>query len=307
MIKKYPEFKKLREYPNLGNWVKSLCQNDEFIRSIVGEITRDVDPKVGVSNAVEVLDNSKKLELVNRIQSYLDRVDSTPDITTSVDVYEKIEESYGKGIFTTFLKCLTALGLKDNSPSDSPSNDWIVYFEFKNLDPFKVNSVFSRFKSLSQIDLNFTYDVSLYFGIKDSLILEYGWFDKTHNQIGKFPISRSVINWIKTSNMKSLTGIRKFLLNISKEDIQIFSKLKSHIQNLEIGGSKIMIPKISDRVITFGWYGVGKWEDSKMSSENLEVIKDKIRNHILKLKFNEKLLISVTADNFWLYLKIKLK
>ena len=107
--------------------------------------------------------------------------------------------------------------------------------------------------------------------------------------------------------MKSLTGIRKFLLNISKEDIQIFSKLKSHIQNLEIGGSKIMIPKISDRVITFGWYGVGKWEDSKMSSENLEVIKDKIRNHILKLKFNEKLLISVTADNFWLYLKIKLK
>ena len=307
MIKKYPEFKKLREYPNLGNWVESLCQNDEFIRSIVGEITRDVDPKVGVSNAVEVLDNSKKLELVNRIQSYLDGVDSTPDITTSVDVDGKIEESFGKGIFTTFLKCLTALGLKDNSPSDSPSNDWIVYFEFKNLDPFKVNSVFSRFKSLSQIDLNFTYDVSLYFGIKDSLILEYGWFDKTHNQIGKFPISRSVINWIKTSNMKSLTGIRKFLLNISKEDIQIFSKLKSHIQNLEIGGSKIMIPKISDRVITFGWYGVGKWEDSKMSSENLEVIKDKIRNHILKLKFNEKLLISVTADNFWLYLKIKLK
>jgi len=52
---------------------------------------------------------------------------------------------------------------------------------------------------------------------------------------------------------------------------------------------------------------VGKWEDSKMSSENLEVIKDKIRNHILKLKFNEKLLISVTADNFWIYLKIKLK
>lgn len=307
MIKKYPEFKKLREYPNLGNWVESLCQNDEFIRSIVGEITRDVDPKVGVSNAVEVLDNSKKLELVNRIQSYLDRVDSTPDITTSVDVYEKIEESYGKGIFTTFLKCLTALGLKDNSPSDSPSNDWIVYFEFKNLDPFKVNSVFNRFKSLSQIDLNFTYDVSLYFGIKDSLILEYGWFDKTHNQIGKFPISKSVVNWIKTSNMKSLSGIRKFLLNISKEDIQIFSKLKSHIQNLEIGGSKIMVPKINDRVITFGWYGVGKWEDSKMSSENLEVIKDKIRNHILKLKFNEKLLISVTADNFWIYLKIKLK
>lgn len=307
MIKKYPEFKKLREYPNLGNWVESLCQNDEFIRSIVGEITRDVDPKVGVSNAVEVLDNSKKLELVNRIQSYLDRVDSTPDITTSVDAYEKIEESYGKGIFTTFLKCLTALGLKDNSPSDSPSNDWIVYFEFKNLDPFKVNSVFSRFKSLSQIDLNFTYDVSLYFGIKNNLILEYGWFDKAHNQIGSFPISKSVINWIKTSNMKSLSGIRKFLLNISKEDIQIFSKLKSHIQNLEIGGSKIMIPKISDRVITFGWYGVGKWEDSKMSSENLEVIKDKIRNHILKLKFNEKLLISVTADNFWIYLKIKLK
>lgn len=307
MIKKYPEFKKLREYPNLGNWVESLCQNDEFIRSIVGEITRDVDPKVGVSNAVEVLDNSKKLELVNRIQSYLDRVDSTPDITTSVDVYEKIEESYGKGIFTTFLKCLTALGLKDNSPSDSPSNDWIVYFEFKNLDPFKVNSVFSRFKSLGQIDLNFTYDVSLYFGIKNNLILEYGWFDKTHNQIGSFPISKSVVNWIKTSNMKSLSGIRKFLLNISKEDIQTFSKLKSHIQSLELGGSKIMIPKINDRVITFGWYGVGKWEDSKMSSENLEVIKDKIRNHILKLKFNEKLLISVTADNFWIYLKIKLK
>lgn len=307
MIKKYPEFKKLKEYPNLGNWIESLCEDDEFIRSIVGEVTGDVDPKVRVSNAVEVLDNSKKVELINRVESYLNGVKKTPKISTSVDVTDSIIESYGKGIFTTFLKCLTALGLKDNSPSDSPSNDWIVYFEFKNLDPFKVNSVFSRFKSLSQIDLNFTYDVSLYFGIKNNLILEYGWFDKTHNQIGSFPISKSVVNWIKTSNMKSLTGIRKFLLNISKEDIQIFSKLKSHIQNLEIGGSKIMIPKISDRVITFGWYGVGKWEDSKMSSENLEVIKDKIRNHILKLKFNEKLLISVTADNFWIYLKIKLK
>lgn len=307
MIKKYPEFKKLKEYPNLGSCIESLCKDDEFVRSIVGEITGDIDPKVSVSNAVDVLDNSKKIELVNRVESHLSGLKKDPKISTSVDVTDSIVESYGKGIFTTFLKCLTALGLKDNSPSDSPSNDWIVYFEFKNLDPFKVNSVFSRFKSLSQIDLNFTYDVSLYFGIKNNLILEYGWFDKTHNQIGSFPISKSVVNWIKTSNMKSLSGIRKFLLNISKEDIQTFSKLKSHIQSLELGGSKILMPKINDRVITFGWYGVGKWEDSKMSSENLDVIKDKIRNHILRLKFSDKLLISVAAENFWIYLKIKLK
>lgn len=307
MIKKYPEFKKLREYPNLGNWVESLCQNDEFIRSIVGEITRDVDPKVGVSNSVEVLDNSKKLELVNRIQSYLDGVDSAPDITTSVDVDEKIEESFGKGIFTTFLKCLTALGLKDNSPSENPSEDWMVYFEFKNLDPFKVNSVFGRFKSLSSIDLNFTYDVSLYFGIKNNLTLEYGWFDRVHNQIGIFPVSKSVLNWIKTSDLKSLSGMRKFFLNTSVDDLKIFSKLKSHIQSLQIGGTKRLIPVINDKMITFGWYGLGKWENSKMTPENLEPIKDMIRNHVMSLKFHDKLLMSCTPNNHWIYLKIKIK
>jgi len=306
MIKKYPEFKKLSKYPNLGNWIESLCY-DEFIRSIVGEITGDVDPQIRVSNSVNVLDDSKKLELVNRVESYLDGGTSEPDIMASVDVDEVIEESYGKGVFSTFLKCLTALGIKDNSPSPNVSDEWLVYFEFKNLDPFKVQSIFSRFQSMSGIDINFTTDISLYFGIKNTLNLEYGWFDRTHNQIGSFPVSKSVVNWIKTSDLKSLSGMRKFFLNISKDELIIFSKLKSHIKGIEIGGSKILIPQIDDRVITFGWWGSGKWENSKMSSEDISVIKEKVKDHIINLKFSDRLLFSVVAQDFWIYLKIKIK
>lgn len=309
MIKKYPEFKKLKEYPNLGNWIESLCEDDEFIRSIVGELTGEVDPKIRVSNAVDVLDNSKKLELVNRVESYLNGGGSQPDISTSVDV-GGVMESYGKGVFTTFLKCLTALGLKNNSPQEEPPNNFIVYFIFEKLDRFKVESVFSRFKSLNStgIESSSSFEISIYFGIKDDLILEYGWKDGDKEYpIGNFKLNKSKLNWVKTSDLKSLSGLKKFLANLNIDDLLLISRLKSHISQFKIQNKQPNPPIIVERTIIFKWWGVGKWDNGFMEESEVDRIREIIRSHLVQFKWKEKILISLTAESFWVYLKIKLK
>ena len=133
MIKKYFEFSEYKNHNTLGEYIESLC-DDEFVRSIVGDYTKKFDPKIRISNAVNLLDDYDKVQILKRVESHLNGSDSKLGITTTVDTNEVIDESYGKGVFTTFLKCLTALGLKDNDQHKRPPSEFLSIFLFENLD-----------------------------------------------------------------------------------------------------------------------------------------------------------------------------
>lgn len=307
MIKKYFEFSEYNDHNTLGEYIEKLSENDEFIRMIVGEYTKDTDPKIRISNAVNILNDFDKIELLKRVESHLNNDVGETDITTTVDVDEIIQESYGKNVFSTFLKCLTALGMKDNLSSKNTPNDFLMIFKFENLDYLKVESVFGRFKSLSSIDIKYEPNMGLYIGIKNGS-LEYGYLNEKTNQIGTFSLSNRNLNWIKTSNLKSLSGIKKSLSDLSSNDLNLMCKIKDDFLKFEPDhvDSK-MTPRVDDRIISFGYYGVGGWNNGVMSESDLLKFKELVKSYLSNFRWSDKVLLSVVSMKFWIYVKIKIK
>lgn len=307
MISKYFEFSQYGKHNTLGEYIESLC-DDEFIRSIVGEYTKEIDPKIRVSNSINLLEDYEKIQLLKRVESHLNGSKSEPQITTSVDTYETIEESYGKGIFTTFLKCLTALGLKENKPVQETPNNFLFLFKFEKLDYLKVESIFKRFKSLQILGIEYSPDMGLYFGIKSDGFLEYGYITDKMNEIGKFPIKKSTLNWIKTSDLKSLSGIKKSLTNLSHGDLILLGKIKTEMGKFkpEYCEQK-MTPQIQDRIISFGYSGYGNWNNGKINDEDLIKLKENVKEFLLKYRWSSNILVNTSAKNFWSHINIKIK
>ncbi len=304
MIKKYFEFSEYGKFNTIGEYIESLC-DDEFIRSLVGEYTKEMDPKVRVSNSINLLGDYEKIQILKRVESHINGSDSKPEITVSAD----INESYGKGIFTTFLKCLTALGLKENQPVKETPNDFLLMFKFENLDYLKVESVFKRFKSLQVAEINYEPDMKLYFGIKLNSEFEYGYISSNKiNKIGNFTLNKSVLNWIKTSDLKSLSGLKKSITDLSQKDIVLFGKIKSEMDKFkpEYFDQK-MIPIIQDRIITFGYHGWGNWNMGKLNESDMIKFKDNVKEFLSKYKWSDNVLMSTSSNQFWIYIKIKIK
>ena len=112
MIKKYNDFIQesfnKEEHHSLGEYIEELSKDDQYIQMLIGEYTKEVDASISVSNAINVLDDMSKVELLKRIENHLNGVEGELSVGTSTPV-DLLEESYGKNVLTTFMKCLTAL------------------------------------------------------------------------------------------------------------------------------------------------------------------------------------------------------
>lgn len=223
---------------------------------------------------------------------------------------DKINESYGKNVLSTFMKCLTALGFKDNSPEskDVPS-EFLIFFRLSNIESVKVKSVFSRFKSLSSIEIDeSTKNVGIYFGIRNSLDFEYGIYYNELSPIGSFKLNKSSYNSIKLSELKSLSGLKEVLVNLTYDDIVLLCKIKNELDNFKPGFfEEKMIPKIDSNIITFGYYGYGTWKNGYLENKDIDDFKSSIKSFLSKYKWSDKLQISINPYKFWIYLNIKIK
>ena len=166
MIKKYNQFISESENKNsLGEYIESLAQNDKYIQMIVGQMTGDINPSIRLSNAVNLLDDLTKVELLKRVENYLNGVEGETHVAATIDAEtveptETIEESYGKGVLNTFFKCLTALGFKDNTPqtNEIPS-EFLIFFKFTGVESSKIQvylivlNHYNRSKSIILIQL----------------------------------------------------------------------------------------------------------------------------------------------------------
>ena len=65
MIKKYTQFVSESynkyEHHSLGEYIEELSKDDQFIQMLIGEYTKEVDPSISVSNAINVLDDLQKV------------------------------------------------------------------------------------------------------------------------------------------------------------------------------------------------------------------------------------------------------
>lgn len=316
MIKKYNQFISESENKNsLGEYIESLAQNDEYIQMIVGQMTGDINPSIRLSNAVNLLDDLTKVELLKRVENYLNGVEGETHVAATIDAEtveptETIEESYGKGVLNTFFKCLTALGFKDNTPqtNEIPS-EFLIFFKFTGVESSKIQGVFNRFKSLQSIKVDYSHPtMGLYFGVKCNGLFEYGYYYDELIPIGQFKLTKSIYNQLKISDLKSASGLKKILVNLNFEDIILMCKIKMEMDKFNPGHfEQKMVPQINERVMTFGYYGVGKWDNGQIDTGELENIKSNIKSFLMKYKWSEKILISVSPNKFWIYIQIKLK
>ena len=313
MIKKYSQFISetfnVNQHHSLGEYIEELSKDDGFIQMLIGEYTKVVDPSISASNAINVLDDLQKVELLKRVELHLNNNQGNVDVSTSTPV-DLVEESYGKGVLTTFMKCLTALGFKENTPeSKEVPAEFLLFFKFSGVDPSKIQGVFKRFKSLSSIQIDFTQpQMGLYFGIKCDGNFEYGYYYDELIPIGQFKLNKSVFNSIKLSDLKATSGLKKALLNLNVEDVILMGKIKSEMDKFQPGYFEQKSPAVvCDRVITFGYYGVGKWDNGVLDEGELINIKNNLRTFLSKYRWSEKVMINVNPDRFWVYVNIKLK
>lgn len=321
MIKRYLDFIKedFNGFHSLGEWIESLM-DDEYVRNIVARYTKDSDASIDLSNAINILDDNTKNEIKYQIDNYLQNgiEEKEPKFLVSTDI-EQLTEALadeitiaGKGIFTSFLKSLTSLGQKEGQPSfEKCPEDFLLYYHYPNLQSEVVKQIFSRFKSLTRyIDL-VDYqknEVDLYFGVRCDGEFEYGLHYENNKPIGRFKLSQSTIKWICQLNSKSASSLKKELVNLTYADILTFGKIKSDMASFQPGYfEKKLSPTIKDRVISFGYYGIGRWDNGKLDEGEFQNIKNNFTTWLLSKRWGSKVLISVKPMSFWVYLHIKLK
>ena len=318
MIKRYLEFIKenLNGFNSLGEWIESLM-NDEYVRNIVSRYTKDSDHSIDLSNAINILDDKTKQEIKAQIDYYLENgiEEKEPQFLISTDL-EPLTESEitvaGKGIFISFLKSLTSLGQKEVQPSWEKCPDgFLLFYHYPNLQSEDVKQVFSRFKSLTRyldiIDYQKN-ETDLYFGIKCDGNFEYGVHYDVLKPIGQFRLSQSVIKWICQIESKSASSLKKELVNLTLADVITLGKIKTDMLTFNPGyHEKKLLPMLKDRVISFGYFGVGRWDNGKIDEGELMNVKNNFTTWLLTKRWGSKVLISVKPNSFWLYLHLKLK
>lgn len=341
MIKKYFDF--LREssgekkcltrdeFDSLGEWVEYLYdfykgdEKLEYIKNIVNrkylnpakETIDDIDAGINLSNAVNILSEDVRKEMEYMLRKYIESglVEKEPSVLVSTEIEPIVESELamaGKGIFQSFLKSLTALGQKEKDLNfEKCPPDFLIFAFFENLDAKTVKEIFERFRSLTHyldlIDYGKN-EVSLYFGIRCDGNLEYGVSYDVRFPIGSFKITKSAIKWLNELQSKSLFSLKKELVNLSYEDIMALGKIKADMAQYNPGYSeKRMMPVLKDRVISFAYYGIGRWDNGVLDEGEYINIKSNFVNWLMSKKWNDRVLISVKANSFWLYMHIKLK
>jgi hypothetical protein len=319
MIKRYLQFIKegqIEEFNSLGEWIESLY-SDDYIKNLVARYTKEIDPTVRLANAINILEDLDKKELKSQVEYYLKNgiEEKEPKFLISTDL-EPLTESEisvaGKGIFTSFLKCLTSLGQKEKEPDWKMCPDnFLLFYYFPLLESNVVKQIFTRFKSLSYyldlIDYQKN-ETSLYFGIRCDGLFEYGLHYETFTPIGQFKLSKSVMKWICQLESKSASSLKKQLVNLTYGDIITLGSIKNDMKIFTPGyHEKKITPCLNDRVISFGYYGCGKWDNGRLDEGELSNIKSNFSTFALSRKWGDKILISIKPESFWIKIHIKLK
>lgn len=316
MLKKYNQFIK-ESHQTLGEQIEALAKDNEYALNIISQYTQDIDPTIRLANAINLLDKHTQEFILKMI---LDNKNGTeiqkePKVTayTFSDLSESQQVLGGKNLFKCFLKILTSLGQKNIQIDFKKTPDsFILIFKTESLNIQNIKSIMSRYQYfdtfINQID--YTQNESqLYYGITSNLNVQYGISNEEQIlPFGEFKLTKGNFNYLLTLDSPSAISLKKHLINLDLNKLMLISKIKNEMKNFRPGQSQHKtMPMINGDVITFGYYGIGKWDNGKMDQSEVENIKQNFRNFLMPFKWSDKVQISVTCNDFWLYLNFKLK
>lgn len=301
------------KYNSIGEWVESVSKGNDYLLSIISNYINDVDVTIRVSNAVNLLSDFDQKQLFYRIYNYINNDESEKEkdsnVMTNV-VIENEENVYGgKHIFQSFLKALTALGLS-KTLNKSHQEDYLFYYLSGDVEVNSIKNIFSRFKSLTlfgnRVDYTFN-TCKLYYGINSNGNFDYGFYTNQIIPIGQFKMSKSNLSWLLLNSSPSSLILKKDLVSLDMNQLVLFSKICKEMKTYQISAEQKSGPFINDGVISFGYYGIGKWNSSRLDDEEYQNLKNNFKNWLVKYKWSDKILISITHSSYWVYFNLKIK
>jgi hypothetical protein len=205
----------------------------------------------------------------------------------------------GKYVFNSFLKIITALGLKDIKPNwyNTP-DDFLLFFEYES-DYQNISDKFSRFASLQPFvnEIPQT-NTKLYYGIKLDSNFSFGFYDDKIIEIGNFNLNKNNLNYLLLIPSASAAHLKRELAYITNQNLKYISLLTKYIKNFHIGNTDERKFEIKEGILEFKYKGL---------KDNLSDVKNKFIQHLLKSKVSDKILISVKEIDGWIKLSVKLK
>lgn len=318
-IKKYNQFVTESRDEELCNRVDRMMSDEDAAR-IINKYISEPEKHLTPGNAVNLLDDNSKASLNKELDDYenMGVVDKEPSVefTTVEPSIETFNESEitpgGKGAFSSFLKVMTALGQKDVvSNSSSCPEGFLLYYPSGLIETTIAKSVLARYKSLSRFveDVDYSQnELRLYFGVRCDGDIEYGSFAEDARPFGSFRLSTSTIKWLSGLDLRAAFSLKKEIVNLSPVDVKILGRIKSDMATYEPGyNEEKLSPSLTDRIISFGFKGVGKWDNGVLDQGEMENIKSNFTSWVMSKSWGDKVLVSIKAGSYWLYIHIKLK
>jgi hypothetical protein len=312
-IKSYNNF--LREKKDIAEEIVSLADNDSYAQSLLSNYCKNFDTSIDLISVVSLLDTDLQEELLQKIKRFKTQKEEDPTIFTNTDLnlLESNDKIGGKNLFDCFLKILTALNCKNISvnPELTPK-EFLIYLITNDINYLDIRSVSSRFKYLDLLIETFktsTQIAKLYYGLRNDMVIEYGltYQDTTH-KIGEFKFKFETYESLINSPLLALFNFKTHLKNFNYEKLKIFGKIKKTMNNFSPGYfEKQSKPTIKGDIITFGYYGIGRWDDGFMDHNEIQSVKNNLKNYLIQFPWSEQLQLSIIAKEYWLYINIKLK
>ena len=292
----------IKKHHSFGEYIEEIIGDDNNLLKIVSKYLNDIKPDIKFVNALNVLDISIQEEIYKKINDKLNEQ----------LILESEAALSGKNLFKCFLKIFTALKLKDVKPNwEKTPDSFLISFISDSIKIEDVKSVMGRYlhfsNALSKVEAINT-ECKLYYGIRCDSELEYGIILPNSKKIilGQVKINKWLLNWILTLDSPSALNLKKMIIHMNYQQLLVLTKVKSEMLKFVPGHSDSRArPIIQDDMITFAYYGIGKWEAGKLSDDDLNSIKKKTKDYLIGYKWSSKIKVQFIADRFWFYINIK--
>jgi len=313
MIKNFDNF--LKENKSIAIEIVTLADNDSYAQSLLSKYCKNFDTSIGLVSIVSLLDSELQKEILDKIKKYKTKKEEDPLImaNTDLNLLESNGKLAGKNLFECFLKILTALNYKNIAVnSELTPKDFLIYLSTNDINYIDIRSVTSRFKYLDIMfeDLKTSTQIAkLYYGLRNDMVMEYGltYQDTTH-KIGEFKFKFETYESLLNSSFLALYNFKVHLKNFNYEKLKHFGKIKKAMNNFSPGYFENQSkPTIKDDIMTFGYFGIGRWDDGFMDHNEIQSVKNNLKNYLIQFPWSEDIQLSIVAKEYWLYINIKLK
>jgi hypothetical protein len=314
-IKKFTNFvaENFKGYDSLAEYIEYLAKNNDYAKNVISEYTKGLDPSVRVASIINTLDEDTQKIILKKIQQ--ENAPSEPvEVTPSTYLrYDESNQTGGKNIFKCFLKVTSALGQKNCEVNwQRVPDDYLILYITDSLDVEQTKNVMSRYLYFDKFIKSYTSqtaNLNLYYGIKSDMNVDYGIvMDGKQIPLGQFLLTHGTYNFILTLDLKSAQNLKKFLVSLDLNRLNILSKIKSTMKDYFPGDSDSKIkPTIQNEIISYGFQGLGKWDNDRLDQGEIENIKNNFRQFIIQYRWSENIQFNVSVVENWVFINLKIK